>query len=125
MILPLYTPVKHSPPPRFAGDIDYEYYKAKLKNIPTQTVDKFASIRRMEVDEYPVHSGHIKLAKAFALLDPHIHWFNTKVLALLHLKKTDQDHAEELLSDLRVALEETLMANGYDELGNKKVEEKK
>ena len=107
-----YNAVKPVITPRFAGDMEYAYYKAKLKkDLKPQTVDRFALIRRTEVAEYPEHGQHIKLATTFANIDPHIKWFNSVVLELLQLKKTDKDKAEELLSDLRVALEDTLMEN--------------
>lgn len=108
----------------FAGDLEYEYYKSKLKTFPAASVANLAHVRRLEVEEYPENNGHIRLAKAFALKDKHIQWFNTKVLELLKLKQTDTDTAEEWLSDLRVAMEETLTAHGYDELGNKKLDKK-
>ncbi|MCE3234317.1 MAG: hypothetical protein K0Q50_497 [Vampirovibrio sp.] len=116
---------KPSSAPRFAGDIEFNYYKAKLQKFPAKSIEKMAHVARLEAQEFPEHGGHAQLAKAFGFNDEHIQWFNTIVKQLLNLKKKDKEQAEELWSDLHVALEETFMENGFDASGNKKPEQQK
>lgn len=111
--------------PRFAGDIEFAYYKTQFKKFPPKSIEKMAHVARLEAQEFPEHNQHPQLAKAFGISDEHVRWFNNVVQDLLALKEKDEEQGEELWSDLHVALEEAFMENGFDPAGNKKTDNKK
>ena len=100
---------------RFSGKEEYEAYLKKLQAFKPDTVAKLADITRTQKTA-PLHE-HIAMAVRYGKEDPNIKWFTGEILGLMRQAKPGA--TEDPAADLQKAATDTLLANGYDESGNR------
>lgn len=113
------TPVR----PRFAGEAEYREYLATLQAFEPDSLERLANIKRNEKNE---GFRHIALAVWHGFRDPAIDALNKVIRGLITARNRHREQdpaasalASEHLGDLRRAIEDTLVAQGFDKTGHR------
>lgn len=130
--------------PKFTGQAEYEAFKKRLHEFPTDSMERLAEIKREEVAEAPAHNKHVQLAIKLGKVDTHIQWLNAQILKLIGERRNGkglsketpgiisavqqnpgkqpeeiQASAKEYLADLRKAQDDELVERGFTTEGEK------
>lgn len=105
---------------------DYKEYKEKLDQFPKDSINRLATIKRVEAEDAPRHVKHVALAIGYGLRDSNIGWLNSTIRALQKVRNANRNSdpavsatAQKDLVDLRDAMSDTLKEPGFDAIGQK------